>query len=480
MLFLWLVLVVVESLKDDHVVNINGGAYLETNYNADCVAGVPECKKDVPACGELPARHGSSFEENLLTAVPEAHLCTAETDTHSGFEHAVNSLDKEELYDGEAANSDEQESVVKRSKNTVNEPEALEPGIYKSSSDLKQKTDDDFTADPVSLPSASNDGSNSVKNLDSQSAGVPSQEAADCDHVASNKSALAPGLTGDYEPLSLDSKADTISSQAVSNDNSTFSQESVSNEDSTFSQESAGISMSKSIDRQVEGVPEAVECDHVASKDESTLARENTLDIPLESISSNISHHEILGDISSSIAASDGSTLVAERTKIPEPINTQVDEPGQAAAAWGSSQIASHNKSALAQEGTLESTEPIVEYPEMTKYTPVTEVSAVECVTPPCISAPIQEVQKSPVEILVVNLVPQANQTQPTPPSNPPTSEPPVPAPSGSAPSNVMVQQSVNLPNIQQSQLSPTYGRGCGARCGWWRPFSWFLNRVGV
>ncbi|KAJ9048019.1 hypothetical protein DSO57_1039145 [Entomophthora muscae] len=52
----------------------------------------------------------------------------------------------------------------------------------------------------------------------------------------------------------------------------------------------------------------------------------------------------------------------------------------------------------------------------MTKYTPVTEVSAVECVTPPCISAPIQEVQKSPVEILVVNLVPQANQTQPTPP----------------------------------------------------------------
>ncbi|KAJ9048020.1 hypothetical protein DSO57_1039146 [Entomophthora muscae] len=349
MLFLWLVLVVVESLKDDHVVNINGGAYLETNYNADCVAGVPECKKDVPACGELPARHGSSFEENLLTAVPEAHLCTAETDTHSGFEHAVNSLDKEELYDGEAANSDEQESVVKRSKNTVNEPEALEPGIYKSSSDLKQKTDDDFTADPVSLPSASNDGSNSVKNLDSQSAGVPSQEAADCDHVASNKSALAPGLTGDYEPLSLDSKADTISSQAVSNDNSTFSQESVSNEDSTFSQESAGISMSKSIDRQVEGVPEAVECDHVASKDESTLARENTLDIPLESISSNISHHEILGDISSSIAASDGSTLVAERTKIPEPINTQVDEPGQAAAAWGSSQIASHNKSALAQ-----------------------------------------------------------------------------------------------------------------------------------
>ncbi|KAJ9053309.1 hypothetical protein DSO57_1025395 [Entomophthora muscae] len=106
-------------------------------------------------------------------------------------------------------------------------------------------------------------------------------------------------------------------------------------------------------------------------------------------------------------------------------------------------------------------------------------VTAPVIVEPPCVTAPSQVIEKSPVEVLVVNVIPQANQTQPTTASDPITSETPEPttAPPSSAPSNpqptVMVQQSVNLPNGQQGPSggpgSGPFAGGCRGGCGFGR-----------
>ncbi|KAJ9083512.1 hypothetical protein DSO57_1033998 [Entomophthora muscae] len=113
------------------------------------------------------------------------------------------------------------------------------------------------------------------------------------------------------------------------------------------------------------------------------------------------------------------------------------------------------------------------------------EIVESTCVTPP------PQVEKKPVEVLVVNIIPQVNQTQPPTTSDTPTPDPPPSSPTSAAPnpqSKVIVQQSVNLPNGQSDPINDPipgpfgggWAGGCGVgRCGFISPMASAL-RAGI